>query len=144
MYNSERDHVSRQTLHFRGPWYIYIIYIHSKFISFKKKIPHYFFCYQPLISPADKLLVHSFSKVMGFFFKHKQSDTYTLCIDLKNYKHNYEMFCDIYTRFDKISQSRYGSVTVESRTFSKNALQNWDAGVTYRNTSVRHNSLKLY
>ena len=54
------------------------------------------------------------------------------------------MFCDMYTRCDKISQSRYGSVTAESRECSKNALQNWDAGVTYnRNTNVGHNSLKL-
>ena len=53
------------------------------------------------------------------------------------------MFCDIYTRFDKIPKSRYGSVTAESRVCSKNALQNWDAGVTYkRNTSVGHNSLE--
>ena len=40
--------------------------------------------------------VHSCSKVMGFFFKHKKSDTYTFSIDLKNYQHKYEMFCDIY------------------------------------------------
>ena len=45
--------------------------------------------------------VYSCSKVMGFFFKHKISDTYTLSIDLKNNKHKYEMFCDIYARFDK-------------------------------------------
>ena len=38
---------------------------------------------------------------MGFFFKHKISDTYTLSIDLKNNKQKYEMFCDIYARFDK-------------------------------------------
>ena len=81
---------------------------------------------------------------MGFFFKHKKSDTYTLSIDLKNYKHKYELFCDTYTRFDKISLSRYGSVTAESRACSKNALQNWYAGVTHnRNTSVGHNALKF-
>ena len=92
---------------------------------------------------ATSTEVHSCSKVMGFFFKHKNSDTYTLCIDLKNYKHKYEMFCDIYTRFDKISKSRYGSVTAEGRACWKNALQNWDASVTNkRNTSVGHNSLE--
>ena len=53
------------------------------------------------------------------------------------------MFCDIYIRFDKISSSRYGSVTAESRACSKNALQNWDAGGTYiRNTSGYHKSLE--
>ena len=81
-------------------------------------------------------------KSNGIFFQTQKSYTYTLSIDLKNYKHQYEMFCDIYTRFDKISQSRYGSVTTEIRPCSKNALQNLDAGVTYkRNTSVGHNSL---
>ena len=40
---------------------------------------------------------------MGFFFKHKKSYTYTLSIDMKNYKHKYEMFGVIYTRFDNIS-----------------------------------------
>ena len=54
------------------------------------------------------------------------------------------MSYDIYTGCDKISQSRYGSVTAESRACSKNALQNWDAGVTYkRNTNIDHNSLKF-
>ena len=80
---------------------------------------------------------------MGFFFKHKKSETYTLSIDLKDYKHRYQIFGDIYTKFDNISWSRYGSVTAESRACSKNALQNWDASVTYkRNTSVGHNSLE--
>ena len=40
--------------------------------------------------------VHSCSKVMGFFFQTQKSDIYTLSIDLKNYKHIHEMFCDIY------------------------------------------------
>ena len=80
---------------------------------------------------------------MGFFFKHKKSDTYTLSINLKKYKHKYELFCNIHTRFDEISYSCYGSVTAESGACSKNALQNWDAGVTYkRNTSVGHKSLE--
>ena len=53
------------------------------------------------------------------------------------------MFCYIYARFDKISQSRYGSVTAESRACSKNVLQNWDAGATFkRNTSVGRYSLE--
>ena len=34
---------------------------------------------------------------MEFFFKHDKTDTYTLCIDLKKYKHQKEVFCDIYT-----------------------------------------------
>ena len=101
--------------------------------------------YSDVIGSIDlQYAVHSCSKVMGFFFKHKKSDTYTLSIDLKNYKHKYEMFCDICTRCDKISQSCYGSVTAESRACSKNALQNWDAGVAYkRNTNVGPNSLKF-
>ena len=53
------------------------------------------------------------------------------------------MFCDIYTRFEQILRSRYGSVTAESRTCCKNALQNWNARATYkRNTRVGHNSLE--
>ena len=53
------------------------------------------------------------------------------------------MFWDVYTRFYKISLLHYGSVTAENRACSKNALQNWEASVTYkRNTSVGHNSLE--
>ena len=38
---------------------------------------------------------------MGFF-KHKNSDTYTLSTDLKNYKYKYEMFCYIYIFYKNI------------------------------------------
>ena len=61
--------------------------------------------------------VHSCSKVMGFFFQTQKNLILTLC-RLQKYRHKYEMFCDIHTRFDKISQSRYGSVTSESRVCS--------------------------
>ena len=36
-----------------------------------------------------------------FYFKHNKTDTYTLSIDLNNYKHQDEVFCDMYTTFDK-------------------------------------------
>ena len=62
------------------------------FLTLQKKIPL-------LLNRS----VHSCSKVMGFLPNTKKSDTYTFCIDLKNHKHKYEMFCDINTRFYQIS-----------------------------------------
>ena len=80
---------------------------------------------------------------MGFFFQTQKILYLYFVYWLEKLSAENEMFCDIYTRFHKISQSRYGSVTAEIRACSKNALQNWDAGVTYeRNTSVGHNSLE--
>ena len=62
---------------------------------------------------------HSMFKSNGIFLKHNRADAYALSIDFKSYKRQCELFWNIYTKFDKISYSRHGSVTAESRACSK-------------------------